>query len=116
MVPSLAGRNAIVTGSARGLGAQFAIDLAKAGANVLIVSVLRALRRFLNMLIILLRITHQTHLSLKLRVSWKKSERSTQPLSPELCKQMCMHPLSSMLSIRQSDHFSVAQRTLAKIL
>jgi len=33
---NLAGRNAIVTGSARGLGAQFALDLAKAGANVLL--------------------------------------------------------------------------------
>jgi len=30
------GRNAIVTGSARGLGAQFALDLGKAGANVLL--------------------------------------------------------------------------------
>jgi 3-oxoacyl-[acyl-carrier protein] reductase len=34
----LAGRNAIVTGASRGLGAQIALDLAKAGANVLIVS------------------------------------------------------------------------------
>jgi NAD(P)-dependent dehydrogenase (short-subunit alcohol dehydrogenase family) len=33
----LAGRNAIVTGASRGLGAQIAVDLAKAGANVLIV-------------------------------------------------------------------------------
>jgi NAD(P)-dependent dehydrogenase (short-subunit alcohol dehydrogenase family) len=33
----LAGRNAIVTGASRGLGAQIALDLAKAGANVLIV-------------------------------------------------------------------------------
>jgi len=32
----LAGRNAIVTGASRGLGAQIALDLAKAGANVLI--------------------------------------------------------------------------------
>jgi 3-oxoacyl-[acyl-carrier protein] reductase len=35
---NLKGRNAIVTGSARGMGAQFALDLAKAGANVLLVS------------------------------------------------------------------------------
>jgi 3-oxoacyl-[acyl-carrier protein] reductase len=34
----LTGRNAIVTGASRGLGAQIALDLAKAGANVLIVS------------------------------------------------------------------------------
>jgi len=33
----LAGRNAIVTGASRGLGAQIALDLAKAGANVLVV-------------------------------------------------------------------------------
>lgn len=33
---SLVGRNAIVTGGSRGLGAQFALDLAKQGANVLI--------------------------------------------------------------------------------
>ena|ERR1700729_1707277 len=39
MTYNLAGRNAIVTGSARGLGAQFALDLAKAGANVLLVSI-----------------------------------------------------------------------------
>ncbi|KIM90608.1 hypothetical protein PILCRDRAFT_84544 [Piloderma croceum F 1598] len=32
----LTGRNAIVTGASRGLGAQIALDLAKAGANVLI--------------------------------------------------------------------------------
>lgn len=32
----LAGRNAIVTGGSRGLGAQIALDLARAGANVLI--------------------------------------------------------------------------------
>jgi NAD(P)-dependent dehydrogenase (short-subunit alcohol dehydrogenase family) len=35
---NLIGRNAIVTGGSRGLGAQIALDLAKAGANVLIVS------------------------------------------------------------------------------
>ena len=34
---TLAGRNAVVTGSARGMGAQFALDLSKAGANVLLV-------------------------------------------------------------------------------
>jgi len=33
---NLTGRNAIVTGGSRGLGAQIALDLAKAGANVLI--------------------------------------------------------------------------------
>jgi 3-oxoacyl-[acyl-carrier protein] reductase len=38
MTSSLAGRNAIVTGSSRGIGAQIALDLAKAGANVLLVS------------------------------------------------------------------------------
>jgi NAD(P)-dependent dehydrogenase (short-subunit alcohol dehydrogenase family) len=37
-VLSLAGRNAIVTGASRGLGAQVTLDFAKAGANVLIVS------------------------------------------------------------------------------
>jgi len=36
MTSSLAGRNAIVTGSSRGIGAQIALDLAKAGANVLL--------------------------------------------------------------------------------
>jgi NAD(P)-dependent dehydrogenase (short-subunit alcohol dehydrogenase family) len=34
---TLAGRNVIVTGSARGMGAQFALDLGRAGANVLLV-------------------------------------------------------------------------------
>ena len=36
----LTGRNAIVTGSARGMGAQFALDLGKSGANVLLVRAL----------------------------------------------------------------------------
>lgn len=35
----LTGRNAIVTGGSRGLGAQIALDLARVGANVLIVSI-----------------------------------------------------------------------------
>ena len=38
MTSTLAGRNAIVTGSSRGIGAQIALDLGKAGANVLLVS------------------------------------------------------------------------------
>ena len=36
---NLTGRNTVITGGARGMGAQFALDLAKAGANVLLVSI-----------------------------------------------------------------------------
>ena len=35
---SLAGKNAIITGAGRGIGAELAKDFAKAGANIMLVS------------------------------------------------------------------------------
>jgi uncharacterized membrane protein len=86
----LAGRNAIVTGASRGLGAQIALDLAKAGANVLVVSFVLICVRYLIHLR-LLRIIRLLHRLLKLKSLWNKCGRSIQLLNLERSKQMCEH-------------------------
>jgi hypothetical protein len=75
---NLTGRNTVITGGARGMGAQFALDLAKAGANVLIVSIYDDV--FARILFIINRHINRPSQPPRLRLSWKRYAKSIQQL------------------------------------
>lgn len=92
------GRNAIVTGASRGLGAQIALDLAKAGANVLIVSMqsIASCTLLIDEKHIccgaLHRIIHPSHRHSNQTLSWKRCVKPILMLKRAQYELMCKRP------------------------
>jgi hypothetical protein len=73
---NVTGRNTVITGGAHSMGAKFALDLAKAGANILIVSIYDDV--FIRILFIINRHINHPSQPPRLRLSWKRYTKSIQ--------------------------------------
>lgn len=87
---SLQNRTALVTGGTRGIGAQMAIALAEAGADVILVQVFPLLTLFARVWILTRRYreTHQTNKQNKASNPSAAKHSSTQPTCP--LARMCL--------------------------